>query len=284
MKKEYNNPYSFIDGKLICEHKFARTEIYSTPTLHNHNGYEIILFLAGDVTLYVESDAKKMERGDLILISPYSFHGIMLTDLDSYERITINIREDYMPLLCDKDTDLTTCFNQKSSNRINFLRLDEEAIARYFDIATRLEATIKGKGYAHKLLQRAYITELMAMINLHMATYETPTYHNILPPLVTNIYEIIDANLTRDLTVEEIGQQLHHNSDYLNRAFKAATGNSLKHYITSKKISLAQQYLAQGHSPYDVCFMVGYNNYSTFSRCFTERIGVSPKKFQILNR
>ncbi len=284
MKKEYNNPYSFIDGNIICEHKFARTEIYTTPTLHNHNGYEMLLFLAGDVTMYVESDAKKLERGDLMLISPYTFHGTMLTDLPSYERVTINIREDYFPSICDKHTDLAECFTSRPANKLNFIKLDEDAIATCNEICAKLERTIAEKGYAHRLMQKAYLTELMVFINTHMSNHESPEYHNILPPLVTDIYQIVEDNLAKDCTVEFIAKELHHNSDYLNRLFKQYSGNSLKHYITAKKISLAQWYMAQGLSPYDVCFLVGYNNYSTFSRAFNERVGMSPKKYQILNR
>ena len=119
---------------------------------------------------------------------------------------------------------------------------------------------------------------------MQLDNYEQPTYHNILPPLVTDIYQIVEDNLSKDCSVEFIAQELHHNSDYLNRIFKQYSGNSLKHYITAKKISLAQLQLAQGLSPYDVCFLVGYNNYSTFSRAFNDRVGMSPKKYQILNR
>lgn len=73
-------------------------------------------------------------------------------------------------------------------------------------------------------------------------------------------------------------------SDYLNRVFKATTGSSIKHFISAKKISLAQQYLRQGYPPYDVCFMIGYKNYSSFFRRFSEQVGLSPKQYQLSSK
>ena len=55
-------------------------------------------------------------------------------------------------------------------------------------------------------------------------------------------------------------------------------------YINAKKIVLAQKLLLQNYSPYDVCFMVGYNNYSSFSRRFSKQIGTSPKQFQLSHK
>jgi AraC-like DNA-binding protein len=77
---------------------------------------------------------------------------------------------------------------------------------------------------------------------------------------------------------------LHYSSDHLSRVFSEAMGDSLNHYINAKKIVLAQKLLLQNYSPYDVCFMVGYNNYSSFSRRFSKQIGIAPKQFQLSHR
>lgn len=80
--------------------------------------------------------------------------------------------------------------------------------------------------------------------------------------------------------MEQIAKEIHHNSDYLSRVFKDTTGGSLKQYINARKMFLARQYLQQGYPPYEVCFMIGYNNYSSFSRRFSAQIGCSPRQYQ----
>lgn len=83
------------------------------------------------------------------------------------------------------------------------------------------------------------------------------------------------------MSVDIVARELHHNRDYLNRIFQEATGGSLKYYINAKRIATAQQLLRDGYAPYDVCFMLSFNNYSSFSRCFSQHIGLSPKQYAL---
>lgn len=283
MKKDLHCSYSILDRNIICEHKTAGINMPSTVTLHNHDGYEILLFLHGDVSIFIESEEKKLERGDLVFISPYAFHGINLADIDNYERVVINIRQNYLQELNDKDTDLSVCFNQVPSTRLNLAHLNEEAIQQFVSFAVKLENSLLNEQYGHTILAKSYLCELLVFIYQHTSISTTPIYVNTMPSIVSKIFTYIEKNLTSTITVESLAQQLHHNSDYLNRAFKTTTGDSLKHYINAKKISLAQQYLHQGYSPYDVCFMIGFNNYSSFSRNFSKQIGQSPKQYQMKN-
>ena len=105
-----------------------------------------------------------------------------------------------------------------------------------------------------------------------------------MPVAVAKVLEYIDKHLSDEITINAMSAELHYSSDHLSRAFSEATGDSLKHYINAKKIALAQKLLLENNSPYDVCFMVGYNNYSSFSRRFSNQIGVSPKQYQLSNR
>ncbi len=282
MKKDIRCKYSILDKDIICEHKLARVNIPSTVTLHNHDGYEIILFLGGeDISLFVESDGKVLERGDLVFINPYAFHGLKITDISQYDRIVINIRDPYLQSLNDEHTDLSLCFHKMPAKRLNVIHLSEAEIDRYMSIAVNLEKVLSSQNYGHTILARAFLSELMVLANQYAKTFHTPRYSNIMPSIVTKTFEFIEENITSDITVESLAIQFHHNSDYLSRAFKTATGSSLKHFINAKKISLAQQYLRQGYPPYDVCFMIGYKNYSSFSRRFSEQIGLSPKQYQL---
>lgn len=281
MKKDLHCPFSIIDRDVICEHKLARVDKSSTVTLHNHDGYEIVLVLAGDVVFFVEAVEIKLKRGDMIFIAPYTFHGLNVTDVDKYERVVVNIRYNYLQDLSDDETDLSICFSQMFSGRPNLINLDEDTIQKFVSLADRIEKCIATRQYGQKILEKALLSEFMIMVGQYMELAASHHYESITESIISNIFEHIDQNLTGNLTVNSIADKLHYSNDYLSRVFKKTTGGSLKHYINAKKISLAQQYLHQGSSPYDVCFMVGYNNYSSFSRVFSEQIGISPKQYQL---
>lgn len=280
MKKDKHCPYSILNADLICEHKSARIIMPSTVTLHNHDGYEIVLFLHGDVTIFVESQAKKLEKGDLILIPCYAFHGLNLTDIEHYERIVINIKPQVLQKLSDESGDLLSCFINDSSTTLNYIHIDEDHLPDFITILTKLETALHDTHFGHSILSNAYLAEFMVMFANYSKRFQAPSFESAMSPTVTNIFSYIEENLCNDITVEGIAKHLHHNSDYLSRVFMNTTGITLKHYINAKKISLAQQYLCKGYSPNDVCFMIGYQNYSSFSRRFSAYVGVSPKQFQ----
>lgn len=285
MKKDLHFKDSILKGDVICEHKLDNISFSSTVSLHNHDGYEIYLFLSGeDASYFVESDEKALERGDLILINAYTFHGLRIPEVTRYERVVINIREPYLQSLSDPQADLSLCFHRVPSKRLNTIRLNEAELERYLSIADDLEKVLSAQDYGHTVLARAYLSELMVMINQYAETFHTPRYSNIMPSIVTKTFDYIEENITSDITIKNLAEQFHHNGDYLSRVFKEATGSSLKHFINAKKISLAQQYLGQGYPPQDVCFMIGYKNYSSFSRRFSEEVGLSPKQYQLDSR
>ena len=281
MKKDFHCKYSILDTDVICEHKFARIDFPFTSALHNHDGYEILLFLGGTVEFHTESERKKLERGDLIFIRPYSFHGIGLTDIDSYERIVINVREDYLRRISLQDTDLSSCFFRTPAGNLNLIQLSESSIAEFLHITEKVENNTLHKPYGYKILETAYFSECMVMLNqLAVSNPRLPAYTNIMPNIVAETFKYIEDNLTKNITIGKMALQLHHNSDYLSHVFKSVTGCSLQYYIIAKRISLAQIYLREGKSPYDVCFESGFNNYSSFSRAFSRQIGCSPKQYQ----
>ncbi len=284
MKKVLNSPYSMIDSNIICEHKKARVETRDVNTVHNHDGYEVVLFLKGDVNIMVEPELFKMKEGDIFFISPLVFHGIDLVDINGYERIVINIQYQYLKELGDSDTDFSTLFRSKDSANMNHLRIPEESLPKFISVANSLEEALHSESYGHSILAKAYLAEFLLLTCKYSENVVPQKKGSSMPAVVSKILGYIEAHITDDITIGTMSEELHYSSDHLSRAFSDATGDSLKHYINAKKIALAQKLLLQGTSPYDVCFMIGYNNYSSFSRRFSRQIGMSPKQYQLSYR
>ena len=283
MNKSLHCPYSILNADIICEHKIADLDEPVPATLHNHDGYEMVLFLNGDAKIIVESEEKKLEQGELVIIPPYSFHGIKVTDIDKYERIVLNFRTRILERLFGEEIDLTILTNTKK-NKLNIFTLKENALSETKNLLCRLSEAIDSSSYGHNALAKAYLTEFLVMILNYADRSKAPAYKNNMPEAVKNTFKYIEDNIYNELTVEGIAKALHHNSAYLGRLFREATGSSLKYYINGKKIALAQQLLREGNGPCDVCFMLGFKNYSSFSRCFSKHITMSPKQYMTAMR
>lgn len=278
MNRDLHCPYSILNADILCEHKSARIEEPNTSTLHNHDGYEMLLFLNGEASIFVESEEKKLSRGDFVIIPPYAFHGIRVANIEQYERVVLNLRPHVLAEVGDEKTDFTACLTPDEGKfcLVSFAEQDLEQVIMLF---ARLENSLFKKQFGHSVLSKAYLTEFLVELS-HFTTHQSASdYENIMSPTVRKIFDYIDENIRNELSVEIIAHKLHHNSDYLGRVFKDATGGSLKYYINAKKIALAQQLLREGYPPYDVCFMLCFNNYSSFSRCFSRHIGLSPKQY-----
>ncbi len=279
-----NRIFSVLDADIICKHKADVLPQHDNLLFHNHDGYEIYLFLSGDADYYIEGCGKKLKRGDLIVSPAYFFHCSKADPDIRYERIFINIREQILSDICSVDTDLTLCFQNSSYDSINLINLDEDKIKAFCQLADMLEASLESSSYGSSLLSKSLLTQIMVMVNRLFLTGNTVHYDGIMPDLIRNIISYINTNTSENITVSDLAAIYHHNPDYLSRLFKSVTGIPLQHFILIKKITLAQSLLRRGHSPASACYEAGFNNYSNFSRSFTNTVGISPKQYQLSYR
>ena len=60
------------------------------------------------------------------------------------------------------------------------------------------------------------------------------------------------------------------------RRFREETGYTIPHYVTEKRLLLAQQLLEQGITPGEAALRCGYQEYSTFARAYKKQFGQTP--------
>ena len=278
---------AILEGDLLCTYKTIKEPVYSASLplgepaiMHNHDGYELLLLLGGDINFYIGGYGRRLVPGDVICIKPYDFHICEMIDVNSYDRIVINIRDHLMETYSTDMTDLTKCFTQNGA--FNIAHFEGEELERFCFCARSLQEALESDKYGADVLADTYIKQILVMVNSHID--EDPAEQkrsiSLMPELVSSTIRYIDRHITDDITAESIAEHLHHNSTYVSRCFKKFAGISLQTYILNKKISLAQRYLKDQNMPGDVCFQVGFHNYSNFSRTFTKYTGMSPKKYQ----
>ncbi|WP_196809812.1 response regulator transcription factor [Butyrivibrio sp. MB2005] len=120
--------------------------------------------------------------------------------------------------------------------------------------------------------------EIPGDIVIRVAVQESQENHN---QSVHDAKRFILEHIQEDICVDDIAMTVHLNASYLMRTFKKGTGVSILEYITNERIKLAKEILLSTDYPVTkVAELVGYPNYSYFTKIFKKSVGVGPKGYR----
>jgi AraC family transcriptional regulator len=135
---------------------------------------------------------------------------------------------------------------------------------------------------------------LVETLSAALGVYILRSYSDIAPsrPLPTargtldgrrlaRVLAFIDANLDRDLTLEELAREACLSAFHFARSFKAATGTSPHRYLLQRRIDHAKALLSDRTplSLAEVALACGFSSQAHFSTSFKQATGVSPSLF-----
>lgn len=270
-----------LNTDVTCEFKTIKSKINTSLFFHNHDGYELLLILNGEIDLYWEGSSQRLAHGDLMCIAPYVFHGATLRTPDCYDRICISIKEPFLPLLSSDETNLMPLFSGKIKGEPNLQHLSEGEIEELLSLSGALERALKKQVWGDDLLATALLTQILLLVGRHRDRKNTKKQTvNIMPELISQTFSYINDHLTEKICLDSLASFIHHDPSYIGRCFKKITGTTINQYIILKRITLAQQYLREGYPPNEVCYMSGFQNYSHFSRTFRTHARISPRQYQ----
>lgn len=100
-------------------------------------------------------------------------------------------------------------------------------------------------------------------------------------PVLKAALQFMEANLSRQITLQDIAGEVNVSLYHFARLFKKAYGYSPYEYVLLARINRAKHLLRTTDEPIKVIAQrVGYVNASTFSSVFTAKVGLSPTAFR----
>ena len=100
--------------------------------------------------------------------------------------------------------------------------------------------------------------------------------------LVHLLKQYIDAHLAEELSRKKLASRFHFSEDYLAKLFRIQTGRSISGYVMERRMELAKEYLADTDKPIsEIALMVGYSNFSYFSKSFRDYAGKVPNEYRV---
>src|SRR5678816_1074983 len=96
---------------------------------------------------------------------------------------------------------------------------------------------------------------------------------------------ITDARerLCEPISLRDMSRVAYISTFHFNRVFHQITGLPPAKFISAMRLDEAKRLLLNtNQSVTDICFDVGYNSLSTFTRRFTQRVGLGPREYRYL--
>ena len=163
--------------------------------------------------------------------------------------------------------------------------LSRSAVEGGVDIDVMLE---KNLGYVNKVMRINEQGDLCAWISTALNEFIELVYSSQDSKKLTQIQpaiNYIEANYDKAMTLGEIARASYLSVSRLAHVFKEQMGMTMIDYLTSVRIEKAKHLLlATDLNCTEVCFKVGYNNQSYFTRTFKELVGMTPRRFRVRNQ
>ncbi len=163
--------------------------------------------------------------------------------------------------------------------------LSRSAVEGGVNIGVMLE---KNLTYVNKVMQINNQEDLCAWISAALNEFIELVYSSQDARKVSQIrpaINYIDANYNKPITLADVAKASHLSISRLAHIFKEQMGITIIDYLTSVRIERAKQLLlATDQNCTEICFQVGYNNQSYFTRTFKGLVGMTPRQFKTRNQ
>jgi len=270
---------------------------------HRHEYFEMLYIEKGTLINHFKSETVTMKVGDLLVMKPYVLHVLE----DAFMR---ELRKAYCCSFLPQTVDLTiqSLEQLKASNSPNkyffrpFLSLAEESVSaihlsipascrgrvtELFNLLKGVSHDISEKGHA---LTRCHFMNLLAFLSEQYGSDEMTNqslkielavpvsrYQAGLRKTLNHIHD----HFTEALSLDEMAAMSGASETYFCRLFKHETGMTFLNYLNSLRIEKACELLRNTcDNATDICYQVGFNDYTHFGRQFSKSVGMSPSRYR----
>lgn len=245
---------------------------------HYHDFHKILILLSGDVTYCIEGRTYDLRPNDIVLVNAGEVHKPVIHSDAPYERIIIYVSPDFLDEYREEDNDLTLCLRQALAEQSHVLRLQSSISGRLGATIRELDCSLQDEDYANELYHRILFLEFMIQLN-RAALHNHVEYigDSASNDKILSILSYVNEHLTEDISIDELSSRFFLSRYYLMHTFKEQTGYTIGNYISTKRLFLARELIADGTPITDVCYACGFHNYSTFLRAYKKSFGESPR-------
>lgn len=247
--------------------------------VHKHNAIEIVIPVENDYRYIVDGRKFTLNAKDILFIPPETPHEIecesegsrfiylfevdFLKDFFDYPEFEKFMSEPRLVNIITYPDVYTIVYD-------NFMQINDI----YFMYTTKImEMTI----YSHILAIFGLLTKTTDANPIdQMDSKQKDNYYKF-----KSLVSYINTHYMDDLTLEYAATFVGFSKFHFARLFKEYTDTTFYNYLSHRRIQAAKALLADDHLPVtEIAFQSGFNNLSTFCRCFQRHENCSPSDYR----
>lgn len=246
---------------------------------HKHAELEIIYNVSGRGYLFVEDEMLLLRPGDIAITSSEVVHKVLPDPKQPGSLIVIMFKNKILEYLNNYQEICNIFYNDSLRRRI---RLDQENDQLVKGILENLLCEFEHENLFYQELIKAKLAELLVILHrLFIVGKKEEEVNEGVGERVEEVIEFIEANLGSKITVDDIANAVHLSASHLSSLFKQKTGLTIYSFIISKRLILARKLLMETEKSVEtIAEECGFNDVSSFIRCFRERVGTTPGQYR----
>ncbi len=249
---------------------------------HFHKEIEVVYAIEGVVSLEVNHEIVHLRMGESMILKPDEVHSfiaspgsIRLVIQFTLENLSKSIYQKYKPFEIEN---ILEHLNLKSNA---WEKEDQEKFhALLFQIQEEFNQ--------HDVFREVRLLNLSSQVMMILLNDTMPqSTHSVKRRTKSNlsklqeIYDYIEKNYQKDLSLEEIADHVNYNKHYLTRYFKSMTGMSVFTFLNDYRLNQAKWLLLTTEkSMDDIAYEAGFQSTKRFHHVFKEVMGTSPLQYQ----
>lgn len=264
MQKLYKGSDFFFNHSSV-----EQIDLHSFPCEpHTHDMCEVLFLKKGNPRYFVEGKNYRLGKNSLVISRAGDRHKIYFDEPGPYTRYNILFDEKTIPF------DLFS----KIPSKLDIINFDGNTIVSdLFKRADYYFEHFEGEKLGKLLIgitEELFFNISIALDENAMSDCESASSN----PVIVAAINYIEENLTSNLSIDTICEQLYITKSHLHHLFTNHLQISPKKYILSKRLNLAKRAIRAGLKPIEACMQSGFSDYSTFYRDYKNFFGHSPSR------
>ncbi len=236
------------------------------------NEYQVIYITKGSGVFENKYGKIKVEEGSIIFLFPDEWHRYKPDD-------EIGWTEFYVGFNGKLASHFVNQINVSKRNQVIKVGYND----KFIEVLDRIFELAKDEPTSFQQIASGNLIRFLGLLDASLKG--TDLSNDRISDIFSKIKFIIRENVDSDLCMQDIAKEYNISYSYFRKMFKKHTGLSPKQYHLQLKIYKAKELLlTTDKSVKEICYDLGFQSTSYFSRIFKQKLGVAPNNLKLTKK